>query len=91
MAFAFFISRYQRLDRVLYKNANPRDARFSAFTSPMLRKKFPLKTIFLIHKFLIGQLMGLYLLSALITYLCLFLCLFISRMFWVIREFMRMH
>lgn len=34
-----------------------------------LVEKFPLKTIFLIHKFLIGQLMGLYLLSALITYL----------------------
>lgn len=34
-----------------------------------LIEKFPIKTIFLTHKLLIGQLIGLYLLSALITYL----------------------
>lgn len=34
-----------------------------------LLEKFPLKTIFIVHKVLMGQLMGLYLLSALITYL----------------------
>jgi MFS transporter, MHS family, proline/betaine transporter len=34
-----------------------------------LIEKFPIKTIFVAHKILIAQLMGLYLLSALITYL----------------------
>lgn len=34
-----------------------------------LIEKFPIKTIFFVHKRLVGQLIGLYLLSALITYL----------------------
>ncbi|MGC1854627.1 MAG: MFS transporter [Candidatus Aquirickettsiella sp.] len=42
---------------------------FQRLRAQRLIEKFPLQTIFLTHKVLIAQLMGLYLLSALITYL----------------------
>lgn len=42
---------------------------FQNLNEHCLIEKFPIKTIFLAHKRLMGQLMGLYLLSALITYL----------------------
>lgn len=42
---------------------------FQNLSDRCLIEKFPIKTIFLTHKLLIGQLIGLYLLSALITYL----------------------
>lgn len=42
---------------------------FQDLSQHRLIEKFPIKTIFATHKILIAQLMGLYLLSALITYL----------------------
>lgn len=65
----FLLAAISGLIAYYIRTRTPETQAFQHLRYQCLIEKFPIKTIFLTHKFLIGQLMGLYLLSALITYL----------------------
>ncbi|WP_342220482.1 MFS transporter [Rickettsiella endosymbiont of Miltochrista miniata] len=65
----FFLAAISGLIAYYIRTRTAETPEFQHLYAQCLIEKFPLKTIFVAHKLLIGQLMGLYLLSALITYL----------------------
>lgn len=65
----FFLAAISGLIAYYIRTRTAETPEFQRLHAQCLIEKFPLKTIFVAHKLLIGQLMGLYLLSALITYL----------------------
>ena len=65
----FFLAAISGLIAYYIRTRTAETPEFQHLHAQFLIEKFPLKTILVGHKLLIGQLMGLYLLSALITYL----------------------